>query len=183
MTTQPRTEEEALLMYATGLEYLKRTGSKLLPAAETVTAPEPKKKPTQVDFSSFSQAATDQRLKDLERQVQELSFENSILKSKLAQATQPNTWPLRPTPMWGTSTEIPQNIPLNPYFTTSTSDSTTPDAYPGVARSKITITPDGILSVDGVVNVDTGSLADTVTLFGDVTFSSDVSITGKPRNG
>lgn len=177
MTTQPRTEEEALLMYAAGLEYLKRTGSKLLPAAEAVPTPEPKKKPAQVDFSSFSQAATDQRLKDLERQVQELSFENSILKSKLAQATQPNTWPLRPTPMWGAAPETPQNIPLNPYFTTSTFDSTTPDAYPGVARSKVTITPDGILSVD------TGSLADTVTLFGDVTLSGDVSITGKPRNG
>lgn len=72
----PKSEEEALLMYAAGLEYLKRTKSKLLPAVEVE---EPKKKAAQVDFSLAMHTS---RIRELEARIRQLETELMIAKSQ-----------------------------------------------------------------------------------------------------
>lgn len=105
----PTTEEQALLMYAAGLEYLKRTNSKLLPVAEQGTKPVavPARKPvTAVDFDVLKNSEVTRlrkRVAELEAEVQRLIFENNIQK-------QPNTWPVRPMmPLFNNGTGVDPN--------------------------------------------------------------------------
>lgn len=88
----PKTEEQALLMYAAGLEYLKRTNSKLLPVAEQ-DIKSARKPVTAVDFDALK----DSEVTMLRKRITELEAELMRLKAELNFKNQPpSTWPVRP---------------------------------------------------------------------------------------
>lgn len=143
----PKTEEEALLMYAAGLEYLKRTNSKLLPKSEAAApapAPVQARKPiTDIDFSKISQNKEVERLK---LRIVELEAEVRSLELRLHMHNQTNTWPYRPNYILGQGTGV------------------NPDAGMPLTVSK-----------DGELNVTLAQPTDTVKIFGDVTFKGNIN--------
>lgn len=140
----PKSEEEALLMYAAGLEYLKRTKSKLLPAVEgsKPTTPAPRKPVTAVDFDKLKAAGDDSALR---RRIVELEAEVFSLKRQLAMHTGINSWPYRPNYILGQGTGV------------------NPDAGMPITISK-----------DGELNVTLPQPTDTIKIFGNVTFKGNL---------